>query len=195
MRAAGLAWALACLALIVLALGASPGVFEGVSPLGLVLFPWLGLAGLPEAGRGRCFASLALGAPLLALGLRLELLDPTVLHRDALEVALAGVLVTALLAWSAVRAAAHPAHAALWCVLVPGLPSIWAACVWAAAPGGGAPGWLEELLALSPLAWCHASSRALAAGEALAVSPWPCVLSCSLLACVALKGRSEGPST
>ena len=146
---------------------------EGIAWFGLVLLPWLAVAGMPRHAplpatepavrppapwvgvAALALPALALGVGLDAAGGRSEVWLPAVL----------GVALVAGLAAGASGAARHPRargiHAAAWLVLVPGTAALLVALGWIGAPGAGdAPAFLRELARWNPLVWAHAAASA-----------------------------------
>ena len=170
-----LAWGVSLLPLLLETIEAEP-ILPGAARAGLVLLPWLALAGIPSIryraapGRGRWDSALlpiALLLPVLGLALGLDARS----GRATLVPALLAVAI--VLVWSLSREAARRGggtrrrvQAAAWIALVPGVVALHAALAW--APPGVAPArwaWTERC---SPLAW---GLRWTAAGADLADAP------------------------
>jgi len=139
-----------------LALGLEP---SGALRTGLVLLPWLALAGLP-GGRTRGLLSLALALPLLGVALGLDHAGGA--RFGSSDLLWIGIAAAVLVLWTSAAVEAREAgsgtrrlQAALWFLCVPGLAALWLAVVWSTRTGPGAetPAWARWIPRTSPVAW------------------------------------------
>ncbi|MEW6072178.1 MAG: hypothetical protein AB1726_06210 [Planctomycetota bacterium] len=163
---AAVAWALSVLPFLAERLGGESLAIPGASRAGLVLLPWIALAGLPRRsaapGALPWTATTAFVLPPLALGAGLDILAGAA-RGEVLGRCLVGGTLVALLALGAELAgeAGRRLHAVLWLVLVPGSAALLAALAWIGAPGTGSPPvLLAELACCHPLVWAHRAARA-----------------------------------
>lgn len=182
MTAPAVALLASCLALVLPWWAQGRFALEGGRQCAWVLLPWVALVGLPRrAAAPRASVVAALLLPVLALGAASDLAS----LRGAGDVAAtsgAGLGVVLLLAQAARVAGGSRAHAAAWCVLVPGAAALALACAW-----GGWSGWSRAAAAL-PLGW---AARA-AAGQPAA--PWAALALASILLGLARLAPGPGES-
>lgn len=141
------------------------GAFEGLSRAALAALPWIAYAGLPRRDRGDALAELAFECALFAPPLVLGLLHDLALgmERAHAAVLVAGSVACALLAALAAREsartqAARTLYTVAWCVLVAGIPVLYAALVLGSASAiGTAPAWLAQIARASPIEWSVAN--------------------------------------
>lgn len=195
------AWSLGAAPVLMVSLGGAlePGApaWAGVGLAALALLPWVALLGLPRGMGGRpsereWIVGLAMGLPVLALALRLDLSEGADPGGTAWTVG--GGLALAVLMAEAARVqerTARAVHAVLWWLLVAVPPCLALALSHVARGSDGAAAWPAELCAHSPLGWM--AGRALSnAPHTPALAPLTVVLVLLVAPRLALRARPRG---